>query len=755
MNTKQEVTSLTARLMATENISVTFDYVETASFNLETREMVLPIYEGVSKELEETFIAHECSHALYSDWKSWESFVGHDNLKRQYANIIEDVRIEKLIKRRFPGLVRVMRKGYAEMHQKDFFGISGEDLSKLSLIDRLNLHFKSYGNIRVPFSQSELKYVHEAESLETWEDVMKLVNALYTVEEEDDTDTTNTDEHQQNDTSKEETTTETNETKENDSTNEEQNGETGSEDFAHYSSELDEEEVNEVENNNEEKESSTTVAKTRSRIGGDKAKTVEAMEHNMSETTAADNYKNRRNIPAVHLRNEILDDLWNDFIIPAHVFLSDELRITYKNKNHFIESYKKLNKENIQIINNMLKEFDLQKSAAEHRRTYTSKTGNLNMNALYKHELTDDIFLSNEVTPEGKDHGVVMYVDFSGSMSGTNIGNSLMQIFNMVSFCTKAGIPYRVYGFTNSGRSALGTEEENTKYIQANYRAEQLIHRTTSTRQFFTGNMESFRLVEIVNSNLSKRDWMTAMGLIAETAWKNIGVSHSNRYHSFFNNYAGGTPLNTALYIAPYIIANFQKQNRVDKTVFMMYTDGAAGDRFRVYNNNGSQNIVYGSEVHRFVDPLARTVWNSDDVYCRTGTYGLQNVLTDRIRKLTGATVMGFDIIPHKDGYKAYISEVSMKGSSSYPMYSEYSVAMKEFTKKFKKEGFHHIENVFAFDSFTFVASNYQVENTDIDSELGDVDNPSTRKLQGAFMRTNRKNRDSRILVKKLMGVIG
>ena len=61
---------------------------------------------------------------------------------KSYVNILEDVRIEKSMKDKFPGLRKDFFKGYRELNQKDFFGIGMMDLNKLKLIDRINLYYK-------------------------------------------------------------------------------------------------------------------------------------------------------------------------------------------------------------------------------------------------------------------------------------------------------------------------------------------------------------------------------------------------------------------------------------------------------------------------------------------------------------------------------------------------------------------------------------------------------------------------------------
>ena len=59
-----EVKSMVAKLLARENITIQRGNYETASFNLKTRILELPLWENISNEVLDLFIGHEISHAL-------------------------------------------------------------------------------------------------------------------------------------------------------------------------------------------------------------------------------------------------------------------------------------------------------------------------------------------------------------------------------------------------------------------------------------------------------------------------------------------------------------------------------------------------------------------------------------------------------------------------------------------------------------------------------------------------------------------
>ena len=147
-----------ARLLATENLVVQHNHeATTASFNVKDRVLTLPILKTESEFVYNMMTGHEVGHALYTP-ADWHDRVP-ENVPFDFVNVIEDVRIEKNIQAKFPGLRRDFTKGYDQLNDDDFFGIADKDLSKLSFIDRINLHFKLGARALVPFTDEEMTYV--------------------------------------------------------------------------------------------------------------------------------------------------------------------------------------------------------------------------------------------------------------------------------------------------------------------------------------------------------------------------------------------------------------------------------------------------------------------------------------------------------------------------------------------------------------------------------------------------------------------
>ena len=94
-------------------------------------------------------------------------------------NVVEDARIEKKIKRRYPGLVRSFVSGYKTLQAKEFFHPKTADVSSFNLVDRINLHFKQGPLTGIPFSKEELVYVDMVDICESWDDVLSRLLELF------------------------------------------------------------------------------------------------------------------------------------------------------------------------------------------------------------------------------------------------------------------------------------------------------------------------------------------------------------------------------------------------------------------------------------------------------------------------------------------------------------------------------------------------------------------------------------------------
>ena len=97
---KHEIKSTLAKLLATEDLIVEHKNVETAQFNVQSRVLTLPSWDKASEGIFDMLVCHEVGHALYTPDKDWTV---DRVLSQSFINIVEDARIEKLMKRRYEG----------------------------------------------------------------------------------------------------------------------------------------------------------------------------------------------------------------------------------------------------------------------------------------------------------------------------------------------------------------------------------------------------------------------------------------------------------------------------------------------------------------------------------------------------------------------------------------------------------------------------------------------------------------------------
>ena len=180
--------SIFAKALASENLSFSFDpEAETASFDTKNRHLVMPVW-NVSENVQTMLIAHEISHALWTPYKESDALLKqaesegfHIALLQRIANVIEDVRIEKMMKEKYPGTRRDFFLGYKEIVDKDMFNFSKMDMEKQNILNKLNLHFKwgVPGFLDVPMTDCEMEIANLVDGVTTFPEVIAVAKALY------------------------------------------------------------------------------------------------------------------------------------------------------------------------------------------------------------------------------------------------------------------------------------------------------------------------------------------------------------------------------------------------------------------------------------------------------------------------------------------------------------------------------------------------------------------------------------------------
>ena len=190
-----EIKGTLAKLLATENLIVEHCRCETASFDVDKRILKLPMWDATDR-VYNCLVGHEVGHALFTPNEEWADA----KVPQSYINVTEDARIEKLMKRKFPGLQKDFYKGYQELNDDDFFGIQDININSLKLIDRINLYYKIGAYSLVPFNDSEIPFRDAVGATATFDEAIQAAVAIYKYENEKKQEKIDTTETGQTDT---------------------------------------------------------------------------------------------------------------------------------------------------------------------------------------------------------------------------------------------------------------------------------------------------------------------------------------------------------------------------------------------------------------------------------------------------------------------------------------------------------------------------------------------------------------------------
>ena len=174
MAVQQEIKSQLAKLLATEDIVVEHKHVEQAQFNVQSRALILPLWEKASNDVYDMLVGHEVGHALFTP-----DVDPPRDIPFQFVNVVEDARIEKLMKRKYLGIAKSFYRGYNELYNEDYFEVDGQNISSFNLADRANLHFKVGSFLDIPFSTPETEIINLIKNAETFTDTIAAAEALY------------------------------------------------------------------------------------------------------------------------------------------------------------------------------------------------------------------------------------------------------------------------------------------------------------------------------------------------------------------------------------------------------------------------------------------------------------------------------------------------------------------------------------------------------------------------------------------------
>ena len=545
MAVKHEIKSQLAKLLATEDLVVEHRHVETAQFNVQTRVLTLPLWEKASNVVYDMLVGHEVGHALFTPNEDPPKGIPHS-----FINIVEDARIEKLMKRKYMGLAKTFYGGYKELSDEDFFCLEGEDVSNMNLGDRANLWFKVGNYIDIQFTDEEQEIIDMISDVETFGDVALAAEALYKFckkEKEQEKVADIMTPPQVQGSSGQESEEVENQT--------ESKSEGGSSD-----------EDQEQQSQNTPISQSPTDAGERVEEIEPEVSTVSNLEESLRDLVGKCSAENvYLEIPKVNLDTVIISNKKIHFE-NDQFFAKQEQKlgsVYEKADTDFVQFKRSAQKE----VNYLVKEFECKKAADSYARATTARTGVLDCSKLHQYKHNEDLFKKVTTLAEGKNHGLVFVLDWSGSMSNVML-DTIKQLYNLIWFCKKVSIPFEVYAFTNEwNRSAF--DYETGRYdvpdVKPHYEAAEDLFSVP----------EYFSMLNILTSKVSVNELesqMTNIWRIAHYLNSNWGCSYSIPQRMGLS----GTPLNESFVALHQILPKFQRENKLQKVQCIVLSDGEA-----------------------------------------------------------------------------------------------------------------------------------------------------------------------------------
>jgi hypothetical protein len=706
-------TSLFAKALATENIFVSFEAeAKTATFDVESRTLIIPDWK-VSDTLRDMIVAHEVAHALYTPAEGLSSAMNSARERKlnpqgmkACINVIEDARIERLIKEKFPGCRRDFYDGYREVLDIDLFEIKNLDIADMSIVDKINLHFKFglFNLLSIPLTDAERSIIDRVASVKNFDDVILLANELYEMAADEERKKNNTSMFGNGNGIM--TDDMTKRLVKDGDPNKAGRGNMKYEDFPHISYSL-------------------------PKANSDAAIIPYAdILHEANHAMA----KCRKN------PNRSVSDI------------DDAINLV----NGQLEEYRRSASN---TVRELVAQFERRKAAEEIRKERMKPTGTINPDRLHQFKTHDDIFLRNIIRHEGKKHGMVMVIDWSGSM-GDCIDGTMRQLLLLTWFCRKAKIPFEVFLYTEMG--VFETPELLKKYNKNDYEKSMVAVYGEAHLKSCSGKKDHFLLSnvalrQVFSSSMTDTEFLEMERLLWRYAARFSTEARTNPAlaYGICDTFPGiidmhGTPSCEALLVAHDYIPKFRAATGSDIVDFIFITDGEPTGLGRY----GDKQYLPVKSVRVQHLPTGRTLTVSGDArgHLRSLNLDIQYFLVDEIRKL-GCVTIGFSI-GSMSGLGGFALNRFIRTPNPSTPIDQYEAADKKYNDFYKKENVIPASPALTpgFDEY-YIIRPVKPNLTDEDTGLN-ANNATLTRIRNQFLKSLTGRKCSRVLLTRFIDLI-
>lgn len=576
-------TDVFARLLAAENLVVVHDAsAETASFDLDSRVLTLPVWDTMSGHVYDMLVSHEVSHALNTPLEGWkkelEAAGANASLVQHYINVVEDVRIERMIQAKFPGL----RPDYKAGRQWMKDNIMGDVLAdvangKAHSIDHVNLFAKGMLDA-TDLTADEMAMYDRCYACETFDEVVTLAKEfLAELPEKEENGGDASDGNAQG---------EGQEGGEGAARDEQAEGNAQGDDDANADGEGQDQSENAQANSEAKGDGSMESADDAKDDGSNADSDDQRSEAAKKMDAAMKGLVNRKASEHQMKTLPAMGDRMSDFLITADEVIASKVGSTIIASDIATRNYTNLQAEQKAMVNHMVNLFNQKRSATAHKRARRAKTGVLDTVKMTNYKWSEDIFRQIKVVPEGKNHGFFMLVDWSGSMSDKII-ETVKQTIMLAEFCRRVNVPFRVAAFSSTAASYLrsGSSPEKIEGLESLF---------------------GVSLVEYLSSDLKKADFDKAAAIFFDGAIGSTYDKSSYRCSGYKFDSLGSTPLDEGIMIASERMMQMRAAGKCEIMNLIILTDGEASSD--MFTSSGWRDSTSGATA---TDPISGLRFNT------------------------------------------------------------------------------------------------------------------------------------------------
>lgn len=714
--------TILATCLSQEGITITHANKFKASFDIKTRVLTIPSTKfSVDKDVTIALTLHEVGHALYTGLEYGEAQKEH-KIPNSLINIIEDIRIEKLIKRKYKGAKRVMIRSALKLFKDGLFG-TPEEIAEYEGLDIVNIFYKcgSGCGLKLPTIYSEVYPAIDA--METFEDVVEVCLTLMkqNAKQDEEEDENGEDKETKNELPE----------PDNDEDKDDEEGENES-----LSNNSDDENENEEEeetesSNSGQNEETDSDKEDDNEITNDKSPSDNSLGEMKSQDKFDENFNDKFNDQSaytdkIYIKNvtpEKPELIEADIVIPFEKYknsIKAAISESYTGYGgvEYVENYayhKSLYPAFIsdikRTVNHMANTFERLKSAAVWERTKSHNVGSLNLKKLHQYKYNDDIFNKGQTVSAGKNHGILMMIDYSGSMSSV-IPEELKQIIITAMFARKVDIPFEAYSFTSAFESgSLGKNVEST------------------VEEVSNSSLNDSKVVELINSSLSKKDFEQGIFnlFITRTLYAHnyshkparIPYNHRNGAYQAL----GGTPLSSSMLIIEKVMGAFVKKHNLEIPTFILITDGAG---CTLSTASFSNNTIVG-------------ISDNNKLYSSATEYGFGGtkevtMITSMIKEKYNANIIGYFIaerVSRKSIERIYNLDLNVKINNAV----------------MNKKGYIELD-IDGFDQFFMISGKAVETNTD------DLKGKDIKDIKKQFRANSKSITNNKVFASKVIEIV-